>query len=52
LKVSIPLKTNKFETNKGQRSMLFVAAKLFIKYLYDSESMVFGVMKLRLAKGL
>jgi len=48
LKVSNAIKTNKFTTNKGQRSMLFKAAKLFNKYLYDFESMTSGMVKSRL----
>ena len=40
---------DKFKANKGQRSMLFSAAKLFNTYLHDFGSVDSGSGKLRLA---
>ena len=49
LKASNAITTAKFKTNKGQRSMLFSAAKLFNTYLHDYGSMDSESLKLRLA---
>ena len=49
LKASNAITTAKFKTNKGQRSMLFSAAKLFNTYLHDFGSMDSESLKLRLA---
>ena len=49
LKASNAITTAKFKTNKGQRSILFSAAKLFNTYLHDFGSMDSESLKLRLA---
>ena len=49
LKASNAITSAKFKTNKGQRSMLFSAAKLFNTYLHDFGSVDSGSLKLRLA---
>ena len=49
LKASNAITTAKFKINKGQRSMLFSAAKLFNTYLHDFGSMDSESLKLRLA---
>ena len=49
LKASNAITTPKFKTNKGQRSMLFSAAKLFNTHLHDFGSIDSESLKLMLA---
>jgi len=52
LKASNAIKTPKFKTNKGQRSMLYAAAKLFNCYLHDFNDLAPRVVKAKLAERL
>lgn len=52
LKASNAIKTQYFKTKKGQRSMLYTAAKLFNKYLFDFQNMASSVRKIKLAERL
>jgi hypothetical protein len=52
LKASNAIKMKAFKTNKGQRSMLFSATKLFNEYLYDYENIAPGTVRERLVARL